>query len=110
MSGGSAQMGQGQHRASRSRHRKSGTAWGQTYAPRVGVLPPCKGSVPSNAFDWIPYLRSLNFTGPILVGGDFNSPNALWGYSHTHPRGKLLEQEIEFSPFNYGMNLASLPA
>lgn len=98
MSGGSAQMGQGQHRASRSRHRKSGTAWGQTYAPRVGVLPPCKGSVPSNAFDWIPYLRSLNFTGPILVGGDFNSPNALWGYSHTHPRGKLLEQEIEFSP------------
>lgn len=62
--------------------------------------PPARGSVPATIYDWIPYLRSLNFSGPILVGGDFNARNTLWGYPNSDTRGKLLEQALEFSPLH----------
>lgn len=61
------------------------------YKPRSGAVPP-------SLYNWIPYLFSLRFTGPIVIEGDFNARNTLWGYSSTNRRGRLLEQTLEYSP------------
>lgn len=48
-------------------------------------------------YDWLPHILSLNFSGPIIIGGDFNAKSTLWGYLTSDVRGKNLEQAIEFS-------------
>lgn len=57
---------------------------------------PNSGAIPSTLYDWIPHLLSLNFSGPVIIGGDFNARNTLWGYSSSNRRGRLLEQTLEF--------------
>lgn len=51
-----------------------------------------------DSYDWISHIFSLNFSGPVIIGGDFNARSTLWGYSHSDLRGKLLEQVLEYSP------------
>lgn len=62
----------------------------------VYYRPQCTSHV-RGTYDWIPHVLSLNFSGPIIIGGDFNARSTLWGYPTSDLRGKLLEQAIEFS-------------
>lgn len=48
-------------------------------------------------YDWITYLFSLNFSGSIIIGRDFNAKSSLWGYSQSDLRGKVLRQALKLS-------------
>lgn len=58
------------------------------YKPRSGAVPP-------SLYDWIPYIFSLRFTGPIIMGETSTLVITLWGYLSTNCRGRLLEQTLE---------------
>lgn len=62
----------------------------------VYYRPQCNSKT-TDTYDWITHLFSLNFSGPIIIVGDFNAKSSLWGYSHSDIRGKLLEQALELS-------------
>ncbi|KAH9368215.1 hypothetical protein HPB48_009564 [Haemaphysalis longicornis] len=44
---------------------------------------------------WMTHLRSIFPGDVILIGGDFNAPNVIWGYPRYTPRGAQLEREAQ---------------
>lgn len=46
-------------------------------------------------FAWMTHLRSLFPGDAILIGGDFNASNVIWGYPRNTPRGAQLEREAQ---------------
>lgn len=53
-------------------------------------------------YEWIQQLIATDHRSPVIVGGDFNAKNALWGYSTTDCRGRRLEEAMDISNLRLG--------